>query len=119
MKRILLLLILSLLFEPHNAKSQGSGLTAEETVIRNLEMKWMTAVAEKDSATLQQLLAPHFELAKIGGNAKTNIKRDDWISNYMQMKWGRFAFKKMQIRVDGDLAFVNADLSFRLSPYPF
>jgi hypothetical protein len=119
MKRNLLFIIALLAFFSHDARSQASGLTAEETVIRDLEMKWMTAVAEKDSGTLQQLLAPNFELAKIGGNAKTNIKRDKWISNYMQMNWGRFAFKKMQIRVDGNLAFVNADLSFRLRPYPF
>ena len=119
MKKILLHVIVLLVFFAPDAVSQGVTLTKDEAIIRDLEMKWMNAVAAKDSATLQQLLASNFELAKIGGNAKTNIKRDKWISNYMQMNWGRFAFKKMQIRVDSNLAFVNADLSFRLSPYPF
>lgn len=102
-----------------NASAQSGQLSAQEKMIRDLEIEWMTAVAEKDSTTLQRLLADNFELSKIGGDVKTNIKRDEWISNYMQMKWRKFAFRKMQISADSNLAFVNANLSFRLSPYPF
>jgi hypothetical protein len=101
------------------AIAQDPKLTADQQMILNLEIKWMTAVAEKDSAVLQELLGKNFELAKIGGFASTNIKRDKWISNYMNMDWSKFRFKNMQIAVDSNLATVNTQLSFKLKPYPF
>jgi hypothetical protein len=93
--------------------------TPAEKEILDLEIKWMNAVAKKDSLVIESLLAKDFELSKIGGSAKTNIQRKKWVDNYMGMEWGRFAFKGMQIRVDSNLATVNSILSFRIKPYPF
>ena len=97
--------------QPHISKDQA--------MIRDLEIKWMTAVVKKDSAVLQQLLGKNFELAKIGGKASTNIRREKWIHNYMNMDWGKFRFHAMQITIDSNLATVNTELSFKLKPYPF
>src|SRR5687767_7587054 len=99
--------------------AQDAKLTADQQMILNLEIRWMTAVAEKDSAVLQELLGKNFELAKIGGLGSTNIKREKWIHNYMNMDWSKFRFKNMQITVDSNLATVNTQLSFKLKPYPF
>lgn len=119
MKRIILLIPFLLLALSFPATAQNPKLSADQSMILDLEVKWMTAVAKKDSATLQELLAKNFELAKIGGLASTNIKRDKWIQNYMKMDWSKFEFRNMQISVDSNLATVNTILSFKLKPYPF
>jgi hypothetical protein len=119
MKRILLFLPFLLLASSFPALAQNPKLSADQSMILDLEVKWMTAVAKKDSATLQQLLGKNFELSKIGGLASTNIKRDKWIQNYMKMHWSKFEFRNMQISVDSNLATVNTILSFKLKPYPF
>jgi hypothetical protein len=92
---------------------------SEEEEIRKMEMIWMTALSKKDSITLNQSLASNFELAKIGGLASTNINREQWLKNSLEMDWSNFAFTSMQIKVDSNIATVNSNLSFKLRPYPF
>src|SRR5689334_20681290 len=119
MKRFILLLPLLLMLSPVSSNAQAAAITPDQAMIRDLELKWMTAVAKKDSAVLEELLGKNFELAKIGGIPSTNIKRDKWIENYMNMSWGKFEFHSMQIAIDSNLATVNTELSFKLKPYPF
>jgi hypothetical protein len=119
MKRIVLLSPLLLVLFQLSGYSQSATITPEQTMIRDLEIKWMTAVAKKDSVVLNELLGKNFELAKIGGRASTNIRRDKWIQNYMNMDWSKFEFHSMQISIDSNLATVNCELSFKLRPYPF
>jgi len=119
MKKVLLLIPVCMLMHLVSVNAQAVSVTPQQEEIRDLEMKWMTAVAKKDRAYLEDVLGEQFELSKIGGRAATNIQRKQWIDNYMKMKWGKFEFHAMQITIDSNLAYVNTDLSFKLKPYPF
>jgi hypothetical protein len=117
MKRKFLWLCIGLISLCNAGYSQNLG--AEQEEIRKMEMIWMTALAKKDSLVLEQSLGSDFELAKVGAEASTNIKRQQWLKNSLEMDWSNFAFTSMQIRIDSNVATVNSELSFKLKPYPF
>ena len=109
--------VFTLLFLTTYSQAVNDSLAVSE--VRKMEMIWMTALAKKDSIVLEQSMGEQFELAKIGGDPTTNIKRDQWIKNALEMDWSRFAFTSMQIKIDSNIAIVNSRLSFHLKPYPF
>ena len=85
--------------------------------LKRLSVEWMQAVADKDEAHLQALLAPEFALMTAGEDDDT--PRDEWLVNAIKMDWRGFRYEDLRVRVDGDQATIRSRIYFRVSPFPF
>ena len=97
----------------------AAGAGADEAALRAASVQWMQAIAAKDRATLERLLAPEYMLRGAGDPPADAVPRAEWIANAVGKDWSGFHYDNMAVQLDGDRATVASKLRFRISPIPF
>lgn len=90
-------------------------VAATRQTLERLSVEWMDAVARKDRAALERILAPEYELVAVGDSAP-GVKRSQWLENALRMKWENRGYIDMRIDVLGDVAVVTSNYAFRVDP---
>lgn len=78
----------------------------------------MQALARKDRAALDRIIAADFALQTPGGDASDRVPRQAWIDNAIEMDWSDLDYENLSVRVRGDQALVTSRLHFRVAPMP-
>lgn len=87
----------------------------DRTRLRARSVEWMDAVARKDRAALEKLLAPEFKLVSVG-DPGDGVPRSEWVANALRMDWQNRGYNGMRVDLYGDVAVVASDYSFRVDP---
>ena len=86
-------------------------------LIRGLQERWMAAWREKDSATLERILAPEFALI-ISASPSQTFPRAAWLrtagSGY---DCTEFSYRDMQVRDFGDVVIVSSIFRVRATAF--
>lgn len=91
----------------------------DEAALRHASAAWMAAVAAKDTAALDAIVAAEFAL-KVPGDAPTDyVPRATWMANAIQLDWRDVHSENVVVEVRGDHAVVSSRLSFRVGLMPF
>ena len=87
------------------------------TLIRGLQEQWMAAWRDKDSATLERILAPEFALI-ISASPSQTFPRAAWLrtagSGY---DCTEFSYRDMQVRDFGDVVVVSSIFRVRATAF--
>jgi uncharacterized protein (TIGR02246 family) len=83
---------------------------AEE--VETLQRRWMQAWIERDAATLDELLAPEFQLRSMATD--TPLSRDEWLEGALSGRVAATAvrYDEMDVSVLADTAVVDSLLTF-------
>jgi len=79
----------------------------DEAQIKALQQKWMQAWAEEDLDTIDEILAPEFELI-VSSHPERPITREQWIAMLPRYKTNGFAYDRMYLRFFGEIAVVSS-----------
>jgi hypothetical protein len=107
------LLVLALVF---TAVPQA-GPTGDEAEFTRLETRWMDALAGKDEATLQSLLAPEFSIIGVGSTTdQPTGDRASWLQVALARPFPRHEVSKIKVTRVGEMAIVQFVLSATYPP---
>jgi ketosteroid isomerase-like protein len=88
---------------------------ADRETLKRLSVEWMDAVERKDRAALERLLAPDFQLLS-SGEPEAGVGRAEWLRNALRMDWQSRGYSNVRVDVNGDVALVTSNYSFRVDP---
>jgi hypothetical protein len=91
----------------------------DEAELRRASEAWMAAVAAKDAAALEMIVAREFALKMPGDTPAQYTLRDEWMANAIKLDWRDFRSENVVVELHGDHAVVSSKLSFRLGLMPF
>lgn len=109
------LLVLTVMWMSVAAPAHAQSVRADQDTLRRLSVEWMDAVARKDRATLERLLAPDFELLSVG-DLRGGVKRAQWLENAMRMDWQNRGYSNVRVEMNGDVGIVTSNYAFRVDP---
>lgn len=88
----------------------------DEQRLRELTVEWMTAVANKDTRRLEQIMAADYTLEMPG--ALERVTRSEWLRNAVERRWRSFRYENVRVAIEGTQAVVTSRLYFKVSPIP-
>ena len=109
--------LLAIPVAPASAASEPYSADAE--AIKALSATWADAIARKDRARLESLLAEDFVLTAPGYPREREVSRGTWLDNAISKDWSRFRYENLHVRVHGTNAVATSHLRFHVSPIPF
>ncbi|MDQ6871038.1 MAG: nuclear transport factor 2 family protein [Gemmatimonadota bacterium] len=87
------------------------------TIVRGLQEQWMAAWRDKDSATLERILAPEFALT-ISASPAQSFPRDAWLRTASSgYDCTEFSYRDMQVRDFGDIVIVSSVFRVRATAF--
>lgn len=110
-----LLLIVLVVWVSVGSSVCAQSFQADQETLERLSTEWMDAVARKDRATLERLLAPDFQLVSVG-DIRGGVKRAQWLENALRMDWQNRGYSDVRVEVNGDVGIVTSNYTFRVDP---
>ena len=98
------------------SQTQNSGTaqySAAQQELIALSEQWNDALARKDAAALERILAEEYYIAPPGETGKTG--RSEWLKNAQEMDWRDLRFHNFKVDIYGDTAVVTALLDFKVT----
>ena len=93
----------------------AQSVQSDRDTLQRLSMEWMDAVAHKDRAALERLLAPDFQLVSVG-DVRGGVGRAQWLENALRMDWQNRGYSGVRIEINGDVGIVTSNYTFRVDP---
>jgi ketosteroid isomerase-like protein len=94
-----------------NGETSGYSNAQQELIA--LSEQWNDALARKDAATLERILAEEYYISPPGETDKT--VRSEWLKNAQEMDWRDLRFHNFKVDIYGDTAIVTALLDFKVT----
>ena len=91
-----------------------------EAQFLELELRWMNALADKDAALLESMLAPEFTIIGATSTLEDPVgTRENWLAVGLKRPFPRHEVKVLGVTVIDDTAVVRATLSATYPPSSF
>ena len=95
----------------------GTSLSSDVTQFTQLETKWMDALAAKDTATLEQILAKEFSIIGVGSTASDIVgDRANWLRLAVARPFPKHDITDVRVTRAGDVAVVQCLLTADYPP---
>ena len=107
MKALVLFTAATLLASPAVADSSGE--------IRAANARWSEAVAHKDMATVEAIVAPGFRLTSGTARADQVTARDRWLANLRNMQIASYKTEITDLEIHGDTALATISGSWNVA----
>ena len=100
-------------YHPNGSKSttmaSTAPMTGEAAAISALEARWTAALIAKDQATLEDLLAPEFELVGIRSTGVGSTSRAEWLARAGSIVFHDFTTESTSVQLFGDTALATVE----------
>ena len=91
-----------------------------EERFRELELKWMDALAEKDAAVLEKILAKEFTIIGVGSNLDDPVgTRQAWLDVGLKRPFPQHKVRVLKVHQLPEFAVVHAVLTADFPPMPW
>ena len=98
----------------------GDPQIAPEERFRELELKWMDALAEKDTAVLESILAKEFTIIGVGSNLDDPVgTRQEWLDVGLKRPFPQHKVRVLKVHQLPEFAVVHAVLTADFPPMPW
>jgi ketosteroid isomerase-like protein len=94
-----------------NSETPQYSVAQQELI--TLSEQWNDALARKDTATLERILAEEYYISPPGELNKT--VRSVWLKNAQEMDWRDLRFHNFKVDIYGDTAVVTSLLDFKVT----
>jgi len=91
-----------------------------EERFRQLELKWMDALAEKDAAVLEQILATEFTIIGVGSTVEEPVgTRQEWLGVGLKRPFPKHQVRILKVHQLPEVAVVHGVLTADYPPMPW